>query len=238
MPIIRLDNFQPFQAINILSDPGAIGGPKVIPQCAQVRIRFTLTDGKTGYIVMAGRYAGAFAVTPTMVTTAHASLTSGATWTALAAHLAPTVSLSSLDVRDLAVAGQPLIGSTGPAVPGTSSGTALPDEVALCITLRTAKAGPAARGRMYFPGWATTALGTGGAPAAAAVTALNNWANSNLTTAFTNLSLTQCLALPARAAYEGATGTQHPARAASTLDLTGKAAEGTSWDSQRRRGKK
>lgn len=236
MPLIRLDQFQQFDAINVLVDPGAIGGPKVIPSAVEVVLIWGLTRGGFGRNVLYGRYVGVYDLVSADATAALTALTSGATWTALAAHLAPTASLAGLTLRNVAVANQPIVHAGGGSAPGASSGTALPDEMAACITFRTAEAGPQGRGRMYVPGWATTALGTGGVIAAPAVAALEAWADTNIPAAFSALTATHCLGLPARAAYTGATGTQHPARAAKTLDVTSREVRDNHWDSQRRRG--
>ena len=54
--VINLSNLQTFTAINALgTDLGAIAGPVVIPQCAQVVLLWQLTDGKVGHNVLYGR---------------------------------------------------------------------------------------------------------------------------------------------------------------------------------------
>lgn len=238
MPLYRLDQLQPFQAINLLTDPGAIGGPVVVPSCTQVVITWNLTNGRQGKNVMYGRYSGAFSLTPANATSFMTTLTTGANWTALAAHLASTASLASVSFRDVNTPNNGYVTSTGSAAPGTSSGTAVPDEVAAVITLRTAKTGQSNRGRIYVPGWATTALAAGGVMAAAAVTALTNWANGPLAAAFGPIGLVHVLGQPARQAYTGATGTDHPARAATSTAVTGYVIRDNHWDSMRRRGLK
>lgn len=234
--VIRLDQLDQFAAVKIVSDPGEIGGPVVIPQAVQVTYVWALSGGKTGHCVLYGRYPGTFSMTSATATAALQALTTGAAWTALAAHIAPTVQLGSLFLRDVNEPDRPIIQATAGTAPGTSTGTALPDEVAVCITFQTGFAGPSGRGRIYIPGWATTALGTGNVVAAAAVTALGNWATTNIGNSFAAMSATHVLGLQARASYTGTTGTVHPARAAMTRDVTARVVKDNHWDSQRRRG--
>jgi hypothetical protein len=235
--IVNLANFEQFTAINLLSDPGHIGGPKIIPNAAEIRLRFTLEDGKVGHIVTCGGYAGTFAGTVAQANAIFAALGTGAQWSALAAFLATTTAFAGVDIRDLNSAGNPYISSTAAASPGTSASTALPNEVAAVITLLTAKTGPQNRGRMYVPGWATNALGAGNVIAAAAQSALGAW-SGQFAGAYSAQGYVHSIAQPARAAYTGSSGTQHPARVATKIAVTSTALKDNHWDSQRRRGLK
>lgn len=234
--LIRLDSLEQFAAVKVVSDGGAIGGKVKIPSAVQVTYVWALSGGKTAHCVLYGRYAGTFSMTSATATAALQALTTGAAWTALAAHIAPTAQLGSLFLRDVNEVDKPIIQATAGTAPGTSTGTALPDETAVCITFQTAFAGPSGRGRIYIPGWATTALGTGNVIAAAAVTALGNWATTNIANSFAAMSATHVLGLQERAAYTGTTGTQHPARPATTRDVTARIVKDNHWDTQRRRG--
>lgn len=235
--IVNLANFEQFAAINLLSDPGHVAGPKIAPNCAEIRLFFSQEDGKAAFVVLNGRYPGAFAGTVAQCNSILTALTTGAQWTALAAFLATTSALAVVQIRDINSAGNPYIQSTSSGAGGTSASPALPNEVAVVVTKRTAKTGPQNRGRAYVPGWATNAMGTGNVVAAAAVTALGNWA-ATWTTAMQAQGYTHCIAQPARAAYVGSTGASHPARAATTIDITSLAVRDNHWDSQRRRGLK
>lgn len=233
--IIRLADLEQFAAVNFRSDPGDPGGPVIIPSTAQIVIYWGLTNGSVGHNVMYQQYSGPFAATVTQANSIKAALVAGATWTALAAHLAVGASIQKVSIRNVAIPNEPLIESNSAATPGTSSGTALPDETAACITLRTAKAGVAFRGRVFIPGWATTALGTGGVIAPAALTALQNWAAGNLSTAL-NTGGVAVLGQKARVAYVGSSGTQHPAREPAAIPLTGLVVRDNHWDTIRKRG--
>lgn len=236
-PVMLLENVQQSAAINILSDPGYQPGPKIIPNACLVRLNWGLTDGRTGHNILYCQYSGTPALSNTVAQTIFAGISTGGTWTALAAFLAPTATLQGVTLLDVRSSTGTEFSSTGTAVPGTSTGTALPDEVAVCVTLRTSTRGPSGRGRFYIPGWASTATAAGGVVAATAVTAVNNWANTGLAASISSAIGPMVLGLPARAAYTSpVTGRQFPARAATTLPITSVAVKDNHWDSQRRRG--
>lgn len=235
--LVNLANFQQFTAINALSDPGVIGGPKVIPNAAIMSIVWTLADGKQARNLVGMSVAGGYAPSVTLANAAKSALTAGTQWTALAAFIAPTVTLTRVELQFIGVANQVPVSSDSAAVPGTSSGTAMPSEIAAVLTLKTNTTGPGGRGRWYIPGWSTTAIGTGDVIAAGAVTALINW-TTNLVNAANAAQGSIVLLRPARAAYTGTTGTQHPARPAGFLPFTNIIVRDNHWDSQRRRGLK
>lgn len=238
MPVLDLSNFPTFTAINLLSDPGRVGGPVQVTQGAQIVLNWALTDGKTAHNVLYGSFSGAFAGTPAQADGIFTGLSTGAQWTALAAHLAPGTSFTGVSIRNVHTINQPLINSTAAAKPGTSAGTALPSEVSVVITLRTAFTGRANRGRIYFPGWATSALGANDVVLAAAITALQNWANI-IGSVFSTNGYTLGIGHPARAAYTSpTTGVSYPARSSAVIPVTGLPVRNNTWDSQRRRGLK
>jgi hypothetical protein len=237
--IVDISKLQPFTAINLSSDPGAIGGHVHVPSCAQIVLNFQQTDAKSAHIVLYGRYAGAFHGTVAEANAIYTAMFSTASWTTLAGFLAPTFAVTGITIRDV----NPLDGSgaivtsnltTGP---GTSASPAIPGEVSLVVTKRTAKQGRSFRGRMYFAGWATNALGAGDVAAAAAVTALQNWATNLVGSSMSASGYTHVLGLQARAAYVSPiTGTPFPARDATSEAITALQVRDNHWDSQRRRG--
>jgi len=236
--VVNLSNLTQFTAVNLMSDPGYDKGDRKIPQCMDVSLIWQLDDGKTAHNVLHGRYAGSFPGSVAMANAILTGLTTGASWTALKAFISPTpVGLIAVSLRDRNVEDQPLINSSSSGDVGTSPGTPLPNETAVVITLRTAKVGPAFRGRIYVPGWASNALGAGNIVAGGAVTALQNWANT-IPTTFTAQGLTFVLGLPHRLAYTSASGKPHAERAATTQDITSQPVKDNHWDTQRRRGLK
>lgn len=235
--VIALDQLQQFTAVNLLSDPGSLGGPYVVPSCARINLRWNIESGKIAHIVLVGRYVGAFHGSVAEANAIMTALTTGGTWTALAAFLATNTALAGVEIQDVNTPFQGKIFSSNAAVLGTSVSPALPNEVAAVITKRTALVGVQNRGRAYVPGFATNALGTGNVIAAAAVTALTNWGNV-FGTALSGSGYTHVIGQPARAAYTGSTGTEHAARAATSTPVTSMVVLDNHWDSQRRRGLK
>src|SRR5215467_1342953 len=158
--LVALDSVQQFAAINLLLDPGLTPGPKIVTNCAQVSLVFSLGSGKVGHIVLGGRYTPPFAGTQAQANAILSALTGSAAWTTLAGFLSPQTSLHQVLIRNISIADQPIIQSVVTEHPGTSAGTDMPNEVAVVISLGTGLTGPRYRGRMYFLGWATNALGT------------------------------------------------------------------------------
>jgi hypothetical protein len=235
--MVRLDQLQQFAVVNLLLDPGAVGGPMILPDGVKVVLTWTLTDGHLGRNILYGRVAPTFVPSATIAEAIRGEITTGGQWTTLASFMAATGNLTRVELQDMRSEDNPLIPSTGAAVPGTSASTALPDEVAAVVTLRTAKTGPGNRGRYYVPNWASNALGAGGVINAATVTALGTWAN-HVAARFVGNGLTPALGLRRRLEYIGSTGTLHEARDAMTLVITSQIVRDNHWDSQRRRGLK
>ena len=235
--VVNLSNLTQFAAVN-LSDGGYLPGPRIIPNACQVMLNWSLTDGKTGHNVLYATYNGTPALAPSVAEAIRTGIVSDARWTTLAGFLATTASLTSVQVLDVRSSTGTAFQSTGAAAPGTSASTALPDEMAAVITLRTATRGPSGRGRVYIPGWATNAEGAGGVIVATAVTALAAFAVLLSSTINTVIG-PWVIALPARQSYTSpTTGRQFPARAATTRLVTAAPVRDNHWDSQRRRGLK
>lgn len=238
MTILRLSSLEQFAAVNVLSDPGHIKAKKIIPQCVEVRIQWATQSGKKANNVLHGRYVGANPSTPGLATALKAAFTSGATWTAHAATLSASTALELVGVRNLAIPDEPEYLSGTTLLPGTAAGAELPDEVAFVISLKTAKAGPANRGRIYLLGYSAGQLGAGNQMAAAAVTSSLNFVTTNIQGGMQANNLTLCIGQVARAEYGPGTPPQHPARPAGTVDVNSIIARNNTWDTVRRRGLK
>lgn len=236
MPIVRVDQLQQFAAVNILSDPGAVGGPVVIPFGVQVLLTWNLTDGKQGHNVLYARAATTPNPSVAQAQAIFAALSSGAQWTAMALRMSTTFSFASVTLTSVHSAGLPSFVSTGSAVAGTSATSALPNEMAICVTLRTNLRGASNRGRMFVPGWDTTQVTSANVIAPGAVTDLAAWANT-IKGALSAQGLTWAIGQRQRLEYVGNTGTTHPARAANVnVDVQSAIVRDNRWDSQRRRG--
>jgi hypothetical protein len=235
---IPLDNFQAFQAINVLSDPGHIAGPVVIPNAVKVMPLWTLGDGKLTRNVLGGIVGSFTTASPAVAESIRAAIVANSQFGPMLSHIAPTVSFTGVEIQDIRQPNQPIYRSTGAATPGTGTGTELPDEVALVLTLRTAKTGPGNRGRLYQPGWDTASLGVGNVAAAAVVTALANYANS-INAGMAAGGLSWGLLQPHRLGYTSPiTGRVFPERLANIAPVTNMVVRDNHWDSQRRRGLK
>jgi hypothetical protein len=235
--IVDLANFPQFTAINILSDPGHIGGPKVIPSCAEIVLHWLVAGAKSANNVLICRYTGTFAGTVAQANAIMTALATGAPAAALATHLATTTSLANILIRDLNTANQGQVFSSVPGITGSGVGSALPNEVALVVTEHTALTGTANRGRMFIPGWATATVAADNTAVAAVVTDLQAWANT-VQNALNGSGYTLVVGHPARQAYTGRTGTAHPARPAGSVTVQSLFVRDNHWDSQRRRGLK
>jgi hypothetical protein len=235
--IVNLANFEQFAAINVLADPGYDPNNRTIPSCVEVRLDFALDSGKIAHCVLHARYAAGFTPSTAIATAIWTGLSSGSAWSSLAAFLSAGTNFGNVVLRDLNAPNQPFVPGAATAAPGTSASPALPNETAAVITLRTGQVGPGFRGRIYIPGWATNALGSGNVIAAAAVTALSTWANT-IPTVLTGQGLSFAIGQHSRVAYTGTGGRQHPARAANTVLISSQTVRDNHWDTQRRRGLK
>lgn len=217
-----------------MPDPGRIPGAVVIPNCIQVRLIWTLPNGKTVYNVMHGSVAGGFSATTAVADAIFTALKAHASWTAWRARLNTTVSITGVDLRDLRTANMPIVQSTTAAAAGTGASGAIPPGDAFCVTLRTANVGRGARGRVYLPGLDFSALAAGGVAAAGTVTDASGFI-TGVQSVCTASSVTLAIANPARADYTGSTGAHHAARSAAVLPVTSIVSRNNIIDHQRRR---
>ena len=217
-----------------MADPGRIAGPVVIPQCVEVNLRWTFPNSKVVRNVLHGRAAGGFSATATVAEAIRAAIVASGAWTAIKADLNSGTSLTAVELRDIRNPNFPIVESTGGPNAGTGGGDALPSEVALVCTLRTAAAGPGFRGRVYVGGYDAGTLAATGVATAGVDTRLAAFI-TEVQTAMAASGLTLCIAQPARAEYTGKTGALHPARVATTQDVTSIVVRDLVFDSQRRR---
>lgn len=237
MPIVNLSNLAQFTAVNLTADGGYDRQDRHIPNCCEITLVWNIAASKLARNVLHGSYTGGFPGTVAQANSILAGLNSGAQWTALALQFATSTALAQVTLRDLNTENTPVIASTGAAAAGTGGAIAVPDEVAVAITHRTAKAGRAFRGRSFIPGWSTAAVGGDNALVPAGVTALGNWANT-IKPLLTGLGYTFCIGQHSRVAYTSPNGTPHDARPAGTVEITSSVVRDNHFDSQRRRGLK
>lgn len=236
MPLVRIDQLQQFAVVNVQSDPGAVGGPVVIPFAVQVLLSWTTGGGKIAHNVLYARTTGVPAPSVSQAQAIFSALTTGGLWTALASHQATVLNFASVTLTSVHTAGQPSFVSTGAAVAGTNAALALPAEIALCVTLRTNLRGASNRGRMFIPNFTVDQVIGGTLVSATCVTDTAAWAN-NIKTVLSAQGLTWAIGQRQRNEYIGDTGTLHPARAANaSVDVQSAVVRDNRWDSQRRRG--
>jgi hypothetical protein len=145
-----------------MSSPGYIPGPLVIPATVQVRFHWFLPNSRVATNVMHAIVPDGF-VPDTIACNTIMAAVGG--WTDIDTYfdfLAPTTSLLRVDIRDIRERDQAIFEGDGAAIPGTGIANALPEEVALVVTLRTGLAGPAHRGRVYLCGYDSSALDADG----------------------------------------------------------------------------
>jgi hypothetical protein len=217
-------------------DAGHIPGPVVIPNAVTMRLIWNLANGKQVFDVLHVIVPSTYSVTVANVNLVGGPILSAFTSSGYAALVPTTQSFVGIDMRDIRPPGNfALVAGTGTAVPGTSVSPAMPPGVCLVATVRTAQAGRAFRGRIYYPAWATNAdAGNGSAVNPTVNNAMNSF-NTAILNALTGQGLQLGLAQPARANYLGVTGTNHPSRAANIITVTAVVLRDNVWDSQRRR---
>lgn len=219
-----------------MADPGRIPGPILIDNCVQVRIGFSLASGRLAYNVLHAQKPAGTAVN---VALADAIMTPLRASFFTAAHLGSVISsevtFGGVDIRDLSNPGNfPVVVTSVQGGLATGGPVQLPPNVALVLTLRTNQAGQGFRGRMYIPGLASADDITTGIANPATVAALTSW-GADVNAAFTAAGLTWVIAQPARAAYTGHGGRQHPARNGGMVPVTQWLVRNNIFDSQRRR---
>jgi hypothetical protein len=141
-----------------MSSPGYIAGPLVIPETVQVRLKWFLPNGRTATNVFHGIVADGFANSVIACNFVYGAIAAWGDIDTYFDFLASTTSFLGVDIRDIRTPAQSIMESDGAAVPGTGTGNALPEEVSLVCTLRTALAGRAHRGRTYLCGFDDSTL--------------------------------------------------------------------------------
>jgi hypothetical protein len=168
-------------------------------------------------------------------------------WTANMAPLCASANLTRVGIRDLRTANQAEYLDVGALVPASGVGDALPGQIAVCVTLRTAQAGKSFRGRVYLGGWSEAENDTTGNTVQAASTAAVNFISA-VSSAMTASGLTLAVASRPAERYtvvkttfhnDGTTTlrtiTQGPARAGGSVPVTVVQSRNNGWETQRRR---
>jgi hypothetical protein len=214
--------------------PGYIAGPLVIPLTFQLRLIWQLANGKVATNVLHAIVADGTDPSVAMANTILGNLVADAATDTYLAFLTTTTALQFIDIRDIRTPAQAAFQSTGPAAPGTGVLHALPEEVALVCTLRTALAGRAHRGRVYLSGFDASGL-TAEGHATPGLTAAAQAFVEQLALYMAGEGLALGVGHRGHAEYVNAVGNTVAAEAAGTDLVTQVVVRDNVFDSQRRR---
>lgn len=156
--------------------------PLVISNAVLVRLVWTGQTTGTPVNVIGFRKTGATVVDQALADQVSSIIKTNFTSSGYAALVSTALGIVSVGVRDLSQPNLPEFIGAGAKEPGAAAtGKQLPAQLALCVTLRTAKAGKSFRGRVYLPQWQDSALDAGGFVTSAANTAGVAFMNENKT---------------------------------------------------------
>jgi len=150
----------------------------VVPQGALLRLIWTRGAVPSAVNVYGVINTGNVAITQTLTNTIGAAIKAAFTSSGQAAVINSQVALGQVGLRDVRQANMPEFLDAGAAVSATDATEILPMNVSLCVTLRTARAGRAFRGRTYLWGYTETQNVAGAVASAAAQTAATAWVNA------------------------------------------------------------
>lgn len=217
------------------TSPGYIPGPLVIPQTCQVKLQWQFPNGAIGSNVLGAIIPDDFTFTQADVDDVMDGIVASAGWAELNVLLGTGTRLLGVEIKDVRTANLAGVPSSAPPAVGTSAANALPENDALVVSLRTAQAGRAFRGRVYLGGWTTDALDTGGAATDAAVTAAQDFV-TDVGVALNAKSFELAIAHRGHNAYiSPATGQTVEAEAAGSVPVTSIICRTATFASQRRR---
>jgi hypothetical protein len=214
--------------------PGYIPGPLVIPLTWQVRLAWILPNGRIATNVLHAIVPSGGDPDTDTCNALFDDIAAATETTAYFAFLAGTTALQFLDIRDLRVANMALVQSSSGAVPGTGTLHALPEEVALVVTLRSALAGRAHRGRVYLTGYDASAIDTAGHAVAGLTAGATDWMNMVRST-FLGHGISLGIGHRGHAEYVNAKGATIAAEEPGTDLVTSCIVQDNVFDSQRRR---
>jgi len=151
------------------TSPGYIPGPLVIPDTFELRLGWTQPNGKKTSNVLHFTATGSVFPSPATPQAIYDLIVGDAAWTAYAATLSIDCNFDTVEIKDLRTANQPFISSSVGVNPGTDASHALPEGLALVVSLGTALSGRAHRGRVYLSGFTVDSADTVGHAASGTV---------------------------------------------------------------------
>lgn len=192
--------------------------------------------GITGENVIDCRVAAGYTPNGSLVNTLNTAIIGTFAVGAFDTVLAGTTVYTGVGLRDMRTEGGAEILSTNGTHTMAGTGVAPPNQVAICISKRTAMAGKFFRGRLYLGGLAGSILIPTGLIDDAVAVIVQNWASA-LGSALVTNSLTPAIhspAYPARPSH-GPSGGELPAHPESLTDITTWIVRDRRYDTQRRR---
>ena len=143
--------------------------PVVVTGAALVTLYWT--KGVSGFVnVLGASKSGGTTINQALADTLATNIRTQFT-NQIATHISPTVTLQTVGIRDISSANLAEYRGAGVGVAGTGTGDPLPLQNAVCVTIRTGRAGQSFRGRVYLAGWTEAANDTGGSIATTVGTA-------------------------------------------------------------------
>lgn len=210
-----------------------VPGPVVIPNTIQIAMHWA-EAGRSFKNILHGTAPTTGALDPALANTLHTAFATALTSSGLLPHLAAALQFSQVSIKDLRTANLSEHFSTGAPVAGSGTGTALPMNCCAVVTLRTAQAGKAFRGRVYIGGLDETAVSDPRTIAGGTDSALVAFVDG-VRAAMTSNGVPMVIAQRALQAGTSASGGTLPARAASSVPVVSVDIANPRVDSQRRR---
>jgi hypothetical protein len=192
------------------------------------------THGRAQLNVAHMQYTTAGPLNPNIADTMFTAFKNALTGANAEAQWASTFSVTGMGVIDLRSAANPELPSTTAALVGTGTGNALPDQVSIVVTARTALTGRSHRGRIYTFGYIQAACMADGTISDAAAAAAVAYGNALYTacTAGGGVLAINSPALPERPSKPGGT---LPAKNHEITPVTGLFVRDRVFDTNRRR---
>lgn len=207
----------------------------IIPDGVQVKVWWQFR-GISAFNMYGARVATGFTVTQATVDALATAVKTGFTSSGLKARLATTSTMGAVSVRDVRTPNKPDVLGQVSGDAGSAVGVALPNQVAVCVSLRTDSAGVSFRGRSYIGGWPAAANAADGTITQADADAAVAWINA-IKTAMTANGMALAILSPSLPTRPSSVPGKPdlPAKAAFSTLVTGVVLRDKTWDTQRRR---
>ena len=164
----------------------------VVAQAVLVRLLWARGGVDSFVNVYGATGVAASAVNQAFADALGSSIKAAATSSGWLASVSTQVSLSKVGVRSIAAEAQPEFLDSGAAASGTGTGDYLPPQTAFVVTMRTALAGKAYRGRTYLGGFTEAVNDVNGVAVTAIGTNAVAWINA-IKAAMTSSGLTMAV---------------------------------------------